>query len=63
MVMSNAAQAVLEAFDHLAEPEREEVFRKLLRRAAEVDYEAFTDEELVSAGRDLFLSLDGPRQL
>ena len=56
--MSNAAQAVIEAFDHFAEPEREEVFRKLLRRAAEVDYEAFTDEELVGAGRDLFLSLD-----
>lgn len=57
-VMSNAAQAVIEAFEHLSEAEREEVFRKLLRRAAEVEYEAFTDEELVAAGRDLFLSLD-----
>ncbi len=56
--MSNAAQAVIEAFEHLSEAEREEVFRKLLRRAAEVEYEAFTDEELVAAGRDLFLSLD-----
>jgi hypothetical protein len=56
--MSNAAQAVIEAFEQLSVAEREEVFRKLLRRAADVDYEAFTDEELVAAGRDLFLSLD-----
>ncbi len=56
--MTHAAQAVIEAFEHLSETEREEVFRKLLRRAAELEYEAFTDEELMAAGRDLFLSLD-----
>jgi hypothetical protein len=56
--MSTAARAVIEAFEHLPEAEREEVFRKLLRRAAEVDYEAFTDEELAAAGRDLYSSLD-----
>ncbi len=60
--MSHAAQAVIEAFEHLSAAEREEVFRKLLRRAAAVDYEAFTDEELMAAGRELFLSLDAQEE-
>lgn len=34
----------------------------LLRRATEANYEAFTDEELLAAGRDLFLSLDAQEQ-
>jgi hypothetical protein len=60
--MTHAAQAVLEAFEHLSEAEREEVFRMLLRRAAEADYEAFTDEELLMAGRELFLQFDADEQ-
>ncbi len=60
--MTRAAEAVLEAFEHLSDAEREEVFKRLLRRVAETAYEAFTDEELVASGRDLFRNLDEQEQ-
>jgi hypothetical protein len=60
--MTQAAQAVLEAIDHLTPAEREEVFLVLVRRAAEADYEAFTDEELLVAGRNLFQQYDADEE-
>lgn len=56
--MTQAAQAILEAFEHLSYREREDVIRELLLRAAGSDYEGFTDDELLAAGRILFADLD-----
>ena len=55
--MTQAAEAVLQAFEGLSPEDREEVFQRLLRRATEEGYQAFTDDELLAAGRALSAEL------
>lgn len=56
--MVAAAQKVLEAFDALPQPARQEVLGEILRRAALEHHGLPTDEELNAAADDLFLELD-----
>jgi len=58
--MSIAGQSVIEAFDHLPTPERVEVLRVLLSRAAEDAVPA--DDELVAAAAEIFLSAGPTRE-
>jgi hypothetical protein len=50
MTVTVAAQGVLEAFERLSELERELVFRALVRRALDPEYEGLNDDELLTAG-------------
>jgi len=56
--MVAAAQKVLEAFDALAQPARQEVLDEILRRAALEHHGLPADDELVAAADALFLQLD-----
>jgi hypothetical protein len=56
--MVAAAQKVLEAFDALPQPARQEVLDEILRRAALEHHGLPNDDELISAADDLFLQLD-----
>lgn len=53
-----AAQKVLEAFESLPQPARQEVLDEILRRAALEHHGLPTDGELVAAADGLFLQLD-----
>jgi hypothetical protein len=56
--MVAAAQKVLEAFDALPQPARQEVLDEILRRAALEHHELPSDDELTAAADALFLQLD-----
>ena len=56
--MSRGAEAVIAALDDLPEPEREEVVAELLRRVAQSDHPAPSDEELTAAADHLFQAYD-----
>ena len=56
--MVAAAQKVLEAFDSLPQPERQEVLDEILRRAALEHHGLPSDDELIAAADGLFLQLD-----
>ncbi len=56
--MSRGAEAVLAALDGLPPTEQEEVVAALLRRVALSEHAAPSDEELVAAADQVFLSLD-----
>ena len=56
--MVAAAQKVLEAFDALQPPARQEVLDEMLRRAALEHHDSLSDEELTAAADSLFLQLD-----
>jgi hypothetical protein len=56
--MSRGAEAVIAAFDGLPAPEREEVVAELLRRVAQSDHAAPSDEELIAAADQVFQALD-----
>jgi len=56
--MVAAAQKVLEAFDLLPQPERQEVLDEILRRAALEPHELPSDDELTAAADNLFRHLD-----
>lgn len=56
--MTDAAKKIIEAFEALPPPDRREVLRELLRRAAAVDLGFPSDEDLVAAGDAVFRDLD-----
>lgn len=56
--MSRAVAEVLAAFDGLPPTEREEVVSELLRRVAQSEHQAPSDEDLTSAAEQVFQALD-----
>ena len=56
--MVAAAKKVLEAFDALPLPARQEVLGEMLRRAALEHHGLPSDDELIAAADGLFLQLD-----
>lgn len=56
--MTEAAKKLLEAFDSLSQPERQELPRELLRRAASSEHGLPDDADLVAAADEVFLDLD-----
>ena len=57
-VMSKTAKTLLDTFDSLPEPERQEVTREILRRTVRGEYGPPDDEELLALADDVFLELD-----
>lgn len=58
MALTDSARRLLDTLDRLPEVERHEVFREVLRRAALSEHESPSDDALVVAAEEVFLSLD-----
>ena len=56
--MSTETAQLLQQFDKLPLQERKELTDAILRRAAQFDYEAPSDEELTAAAAQVFTMLD-----
>jgi len=56
--MSSKTQALLNAFDHLPEEEKQLFAREVLRRSLPFDSGPISDEEPGAASSELFQSLD-----
>ena len=56
--MSTSAQEILESFDQLPDPEKQEVASEILRRTLSFDLPSLSDKELVMSAEELFLELD-----
>jgi chorismate-pyruvate lyase len=56
--MTLSAQQIIDAFERLPEPEKQTVAHEILRRSVQLQVPSLTDEELVVAAEDLFLTLD-----
>ncbi len=56
--MSTSAQNFIESFDKLPDAEKQKVASEILRRTANFDMPALSDEELVLSAEELFLELD-----
>lgn len=56
--MSRAAAELIAAFDGLPPTDREEVLSELLRRVAQSEHQAPSDEELTAAADPVFQALD-----
>ena len=56
--MSKIAKTLLDTFDALPDPERQEVTREILRRTVRAEYGPPDDEELLALADDVFLELD-----
>ncbi len=56
--MSTASQKLLNSFEQLSEPEKQQVAAEILRRILSLDLPPLSNEELVLNAEELFLSLD-----
>jgi hypothetical protein len=56
--MVAAAHKIIEAFEALPQPARQEVLDEMLRRAALEHHGLPSDDELVAAAEGLFLQMD-----
>jgi hypothetical protein len=56
--MTETAKKLLETFDALPEPERQEVAREILRRTALAEHGWLEDAELVALADEVFRELD-----
>lgn len=56
--MTETAKKLLDTFDALAEPDRQEVAREILRRAALAEHGPPEDAELLALADEVFLELD-----
>ena len=56
--MTETARKLLDSFDALPEPERQEVAREILRRTALAEHGSLEDAELVAAADEVFRELD-----
>jgi hypothetical protein len=56
--MSEATKSLLDQFDSLPVPEREEVLRQLLRREAFSEHDLPDDAALTAAADEVFQALD-----
>jgi hypothetical protein len=56
--MTALAQEILNTFDRLADAEKLEIAREILRRLVHFDFPALTDEDFILNAEELFLALD-----
>lgn len=56
--MTETAKKLLDTFDALPEPERQEVAREILRRTALAEHGPLEDAELVGLAHEVFRELD-----
>ncbi len=56
--MTTSVQHFLETFETLPEPEKHELASEILRWSAQAAHPDLTDDELVRAAEDVFVSLD-----
>lgn len=56
--MTDTAKRLLDTFDSLPEPERQEVAREILRRTALAEHPSLEDAELLALADEVFLALD-----
>jgi hypothetical protein len=56
--MNETAKRLLDTFDALPEPERQEVAREILRRTALAEHGSLGDAELVALADEVFRELD-----
>jgi hypothetical protein len=53
-----SAQQIIDSFEQLPELEKQKVAYEILRRSVQLEVPSLSDEELVNAAEDLFLTLD-----
>ena len=56
--MTETAKKLLDTFDALPEPERQEIAREILRRTALAEHGALEDAELIALADEVFHGLD-----
>ena len=56
--MTETAKRLLDTFDMLPEPERQEVAREILRRTALAEHSSLEDAELLALADEVFRALD-----
>ena len=56
--MTDTARRLLDTFDALPEPDRQEVAREILRRTALAEHGSLEDAELVAGTDEVFRELD-----
>lgn len=56
--MTLSAQQIIDSFERLPESEKQKVTYEILRRSIQLEVPPLTEEDLVAAAEDLFLTLD-----
>jgi hypothetical protein len=56
--MNTAVQHVLESFDRLPDPDKQQVAAEIIRRLVHIDFPPLSDEDLLLSAEELFLELD-----
>ena len=56
--MNTAVQYVLESFDRLPDPDKQQVVAEIMRRLVHIDFPPLLDDDLVLSAEELFLELD-----
>jgi hypothetical protein len=56
--MTLSARQIIDSFEQLPASEKQRVAFEILRRSAQFHVPSLTDEELIGAAEDLFLTLD-----
>jgi hypothetical protein len=56
--MSKAATELLEAFEHLPEPDKKQLAAEIFRRSLQWDWPALADEDSIENAEQIFLELD-----
>jgi hypothetical protein len=56
--MTLSTEQIIDAFERLPEPEKQKVAYEILRHSVQLQVPSLTDEELVVAAEDLFLTVD-----
>jgi hypothetical protein len=56
--MTTQVRAILQSFDMLPEVEKRELATEIIRRSQALDVLPLTDEQLVGAAEEVFLTLD-----
>lgn len=60
--MSAEARHLIEGFEALPDPAKREVLAELVRISRHIDYPEMSEEELISAANDLFVTYDEREQ-
>ncbi len=56
--MTLSMQQIIDSFERLRDSEKQKVAYEILRRSVHLELPPLTDEDLITAAEDLFLTLD-----
>jgi len=61
--MTLSMQQIIDSFERLPDTEKQKVAYEILRRSAHFEVLPLTDEDLITAAEDLFLTLDAQEEV